>query len=960
MAGSPIASLFVQIGADISQLQQGLATAEKSMQTSAGAFANMANQNQAAYEAANAVQRRFYSGAEQTTQSLSKQGEVLGMTRREFSQTGSAAVFALSAIGGKAVEANAQLAGVVGAAMQLGQALAFGTGIGVALTVVALAVGALMTALDKSTPQIKAFKTEIDNLAKTDDAVRGLMQLASVSEKQAQQMLEVAKSNREYAQALKDATKEQDNFFQRGVAGWALIGQKLNEFFLSAIPGLKMFNDLGKEVAWNMREQSTAQAQNLQILADLAPAYAEQIRLEDLMKNAIIEGTKENKRYREELDKLAEAHQKTMDSLAGGLAKLDIQAGADRIKVAADTNKEIERLNEDLGKRIGDIQAGLADRMKEMDYQRNEQLEQFAKDAANIEKNYTKDSRANEKDKQKSLADLSKDTAKSIKELEKQKAKDLTGVETNRVKSLAQLDLETKKNLARAKSQVERDAVMEDAKDQREAIEAEAAARIKEVEDAAKERKQAILDAAEERRQEIELRAAERRSEIEAQRKEQLEQLEERKKEASERFEHEKLLAKQQADAQIAQAKRANDEQIKQAKAREKEQIDAINARLDEEKRAIEERKNEELAAYQATQIEASKTHKQRMAELMDFSTEEQKLQKIINSNRDASIAAIIAQYQTLNTQGVATAAAIRTAFSDPASVTAGESIMNNLSTGINNKKSLVQTAIDNAIAGLTWLTTTSWNQKGQDVFNLLKGGFDLTTSGLQTSINAGLNWLHWVMDTTGWGTQAQTIFNNLKGGFDLTASGLQTAITAGISWLSWVSDTTGWGAKAESIFNDLKSGFNTTKTALRGAIDAGISWLPWLLDSTARNWYGEAQNIWQQLTAGFNSVKSQITGAIAGALQQLIDLLNNLMALAGLDQRSITNAFASSASAPLMPSTGSMPSVSLPSINSGVTVNFYYSPDVSLATRDEAQNTIAPMVVAAVLDAQRRGLLAA
>ena len=126
------------------------------------------------------------------------------MSRQEFRRTGSDAVLALQMIGGKAAESNAQLSGVVSTATQLGQAFMFGNGVGVAITAIAVGVGAVMNALDTGTPQTKEFKKTIDDLAKTDEAAKGLAQVSGATVEQSKTAMDAIKVNKDYAQSFVD------------------------------------------------------------------------------------------------------------------------------------------------------------------------------------------------------------------------------------------------------------------------------------------------------------------------------------------------------------------------------------------------------------------------------------------------------------------------------------------------------------------------------------------------------------------------------------------------------------------------------------------------------------------------------------------------------------------------------------------------------------------------------------
>lgn len=608
----------------------------------------------------------FGGAGKASSDAMTKTNEVLGMSRREFGRTGREAVYALQMIGGKAGEANAALGGVVSAASQMGQAFAFGSGVGVAIVGVSLAVGALMTALDTATPQTKEFWKAVDNATAADGAAKGIQQITGATDDQAAAVIAAIKVNKEYAKSFKDIRDagNSNNLIQQAGDNLGEYAKKLfvwNAYQTEYLRALK--RGATEQEAQNAAMEAgikqltgftQAQLADMKALEAQAPAILENARVAEIYKKGIIGMADETTAFGDTLTKLNETHKKTMISLANSISEATRKSGMDRTKIEADTVDKINQLNIDLSQKIIDLQTNMVQQIKDIEfshtraltedyYQYAQSIEAMNRDIAKSAASAAKDRLQVEKDLKKSLAQIDTDQQGKATDIEDERQAALE--EVRKKYGTLQLD---KNKVYTAEELLTRKGYLEK-QSQEEAAAINAAYNLK----LAKLKKET-----DDRRKEAEQQKTDRLAEIAAREREQKEEFDYRRQQVNEQYAHTKeredqamqdqiARAQRTADDQIAQARRAAADQIAAANENETKQKAAIQATLSETLRSINQRKAAEVTAYNDSVAAANAAHATKMRLLADERTDTQKIADawlIVKDNIDAATRALILQ----------------------------------------------------------------------------------------------------------------------------------------------------------------------------------------------------------------------------------------------------------------------------------------------------------------------------
>lgn len=411
--------------------------------------------------------------AKKVSTSTKDMGDSIGMTRREFTRTGTEAAYALSAIGGKAGEAHAELAPLITGAQQLGSAFIYGSAVTAGVVGIALAIGAISSAIDTNTPQQTAFRKEIDGvLDSATDAAKGLAQMSAATDDDATNALKAAKANHDYAVALKEASTTQitqKNALQqvgdtlgltfKGLNAVYQVGSSYNEQLKqgkSAEDARRIALEAG-QVAMN--GMTDAERANLKAVIDNSAAVLEQQRVIDLMKTNLPAMSKEIDSYTASMEKLTDSHQKQVATFTQDTLKAEATANTEQLASQQSTADSIAKIYGNLSTRLGDMAVDAAGRQAQAEHDWLRQAQGFANDRANIEQTLADkiqgitESEADQESNAKTYAEvltLRKKEQQNIDAANKQAAKSRSDLTDRQQDALNEFDY--KENLANQES----------------------------------------------------------------------------------------------------------------------------------------------------------------------------------------------------------------------------------------------------------------------------------------------------------------------------------------------------------------------------------------------------------------------------------------------------------------------------------------------------------------------------
>ncbi len=287
-------------------------------------------------------------------------------------------------------------------------------------------------------------------------------------------------------------------------------------------------------------------------------------------------------------------------------------------------------------------------------------------------------------------------------------------------------------------------------------------------------------------------------------------------------------------------------------------------------------------------------------------------------------------------------------------------------------------TTIKDALAGDftdAWqaIQDQNWSQHGIDTATLLKSGLTSLGTAMRNAmpsaltdswadINAQNWWLH--------GNDASTWFKN---GLTSLGTAMRNALPDALkdAWADITNQK--WNQHGIDTSTLFKNGLTSLGTAMRNAIPDALkdAWT----DITNMNWWQKGSDVAKSFQDGLRAWWGNIVDALLGAVQDAIDRIKQILGIASPSKvmadigaqmaAGLQTGFAQPmlsastvVSQVLSPRMGGASLVGAGVGMGGGGFTFVYAPQISLATREEAEQTIAPMVVTAVLDAQRRGML--
>ena len=479
-----------------------------------------------------------------------------------------------------------------------------------ALTAIAAGTVFLAAKLTETTPQVAALNQELSSLARRQDAVRGLAELAGATDRQAEAALSAARVNAEYAKALDNLSKKTQRdvpqALKETIGAYVALAAVVGEYIATQgdqeaalMSGQKMLKMIAPEI-WQRVE---AQEELNRKVAE-GSNIIEQTRLTDLYKRSIIQAAEEQERFVESIARLDAGLEQSLAKLEQQYAEAQRRAGLDRIRIEQDTAERLGEINMQLVERINSIQENLAQQIGDIEEQANQAksdaYERYARDIQELNRDMT---RIGEEYARRRI-EIEKDTSDEIERINAELADTLQNISRDAAQSEA---------TAKTWAEVQR-------------IRREAAAREREAAD----------------------KAARARAEAEAKKRAALEELEERKRQQDEEFRHRRELLDEEYNRQntirdrelreqIARAQRAANEQIEQARRTATEQqrqieqtmqkqLEAINQQLSEQRRAINIQRDEQIAAVQTAKDAETRAYEKRMRELQDTRNENQHL----------------------------------------------------------------------------------------------------------------------------------------------------------------------------------------------------------------------------------------------------------------------------------------------------------------------------------------------
>ncbi len=307
------------------------------------------------------------------------------------------------------------------------------------------------------------------------------------------------------------------------------------------VVSLNQANEMRDKAKQKLIDLTNEYVNSRESIQQQSDALNEQSRQFGILKGNAASMVSEMSNYRKQVDQINKEHKDYLKQYTKDWDTAEKDAKAARIKSQGDTEKSIEKINEDLTRQFS-----------EMNYQRNLNARELAKQQQSIEEDAAKSSLAIKQGLERDLQKLDEDFGLTLQ-----------ADHTER-------ELET------------------------------------------------IKAAQDEKREELKTAASERLKEIEEARVERQGELEERKRQAAEAFEHQRGLAIEAADRQIEAQREASREQIK-----------AINEALEKQKDALKEQHDKEAENYASSKKEASANHLERMKQLVDTRTEQQRLNDV-------------------------------------------------------------------------------------------------------------------------------------------------------------------------------------------------------------------------------------------------------------------------------------------------------------------------------------------
>lgn len=525
--------------------------------------------------------------AKEHNKTVEKHGQTtvnaLGMSRREWMRTGSEASFYLQMIAGKSGEAGKSLGQMAGVVTQLGESAMFGGAMGVGIA--AFAVG--ISALAAKKPEIEALDNALASLGQPK-ATTGLTQLLGVTEKQAAQMLEAAKESESYRKTLA-----------------ALV----HETEAAHSPTIKYVDAFGQLVEWwkSGTTWGAVLTDQLRGMIGLLPAFREKLtggggqggssflgvdpdalaREAEAMK----ERTRQLEIYRTNIPAAAKemgAYRDSLDKLSAAHKKATDGFAENWTKAESDASAKRIKLEVDTAEKIESINENLRERLRDMAEAQQEELEKFAEQRAK----------------------LASDSTEQITKAEKNATAALTENWRKMRADIDTLDRETGKGISKAHTEREKAVIAQEAELKRKAIRDEAARQ----------------------REQIATQRAERQAEIAVQRAERSAELVKQEADAARKYQRDQARAEKDAEKQREATR-------KQAQ----EQSTAIEKTLKDSLAAITKQRAEEAVTYQQAQTDAKKAHQQRIKDLTDTRTEQQKINAAIAELYQTHYPALIA-----------------------------------------------------------------------------------------------------------------------------------------------------------------------------------------------------------------------------------------------------------------------------------------------------------------------------
>ncbi len=651
---------IIKVSASLGDLKAAVRSAGEEMANTGGLTATQ-------YEAALAVNKKFYSGVEETNAAV-------GRGRREWMRTGTEAAYYLTTMTAGTGALSKELANSVQGITRLGESFLYGGGIGIGIALISTGIGAIANemhkaeqaateAKDKIVAPFKELTLAIQEMSK-ENVVSSMAKALGVDEATMKQWIQTTVEGKDaafgYAKSRELITQKTIDLkaAEKELAGDSAKLREAQQMQSADESGWAAAVERSKQKVSDLKTEigilTTAENESTKAIQTNVPALAENTRLSDLWKKSIVSIADETKSLNSELDKLATSHTATLTSLTYDWTEATRKAGLDRVKIEEDTTAKINDINVKLGQSIVDIQSKTVQQVQDIELANTKTLsEDYYNYAKGIEAlNY------------------------SIAQSAEKTAKDRLAAETNLKKSLAQIDASEQSKATDIEDQ--RQAALEEVRkkygtlqlDQGKVYTAEElltrkgyldklsqeeAAKInsdydKQVAKLKKESDAQRADAAQQK--------ADQLAQISEREAQQQEQFDHQRQLANESYAHTKDLASQQMQDQISKVQRTSDEQIAQAKRTASEQVlaaaDAENkqlaankAALSETERGINHRRDVENLAY-ADNVEKAKTASADKIKLLeDERTETQKIADawlVVRDNVDATTRAMIIQ----------------------------------------------------------------------------------------------------------------------------------------------------------------------------------------------------------------------------------------------------------------------------------------------------------------------------